>query len=116
MRALGEARQGGKIDDILLYGVILPPAGTGPFSIVSRSLGDPARDDFCHFRMNRISRAEAISETRLRRRQVPFEDDIYLYSALLPECQKQNIRNARNSRSNCRCLRHLTYAHWLTSV
>ncbi|MEO0665245.1 MAG: WYL domain-containing protein, partial [Pseudomonadota bacterium] len=37
---------------------------------------DPARDDFRHFRMDRISRPEPLDGTRFRRRHVPFEDDV----------------------------------------
>ncbi|MBL4740628.1 MAG: WYL domain-containing protein [Sneathiella sp.] len=37
---------------------------------------DPARKDFRHFRMDRISRPEYVQETTFRRRHVPFEDDV----------------------------------------
>lgn len=37
---------------------------------------DPARDDFRHFRMDRISSPEIANETPFRRRHIPFEDDI----------------------------------------
>jgi predicted DNA-binding transcriptional regulator YafY len=43
---------------------------------------DPAREDFRHFRMDRISNPQAVSDTRFRRRHVPFEDDVCPYSAL----------------------------------
>ena len=43
---------------------------------------DPAREDFRHFRMDRISRPEAVPETNFRRRHVPFEEDVCPYSAL----------------------------------
>ncbi len=38
---------------------------------------DPARDDFRHFRMDRISRPEFIGDKSFRRRHVPFPDDVY---------------------------------------
>lgn len=37
---------------------------------------DPAREDFRHFRMDRISKPETIHGTPFRRRHVPFEDDV----------------------------------------
>ena len=43
---------------------------------------DPMRDDFRHFRMDRISRPEAVADTRFRRRHVPFEDDVCPYNEL----------------------------------
>ncbi|MBO6539396.1 MAG: WYL domain-containing protein [Rhizobiaceae bacterium] len=43
---------------------------------------DPERDDFRHFRMDRISRPEAIEGTTFRRRHVPFEDDVCPYRDL----------------------------------
>jgi predicted DNA-binding transcriptional regulator YafY len=43
---------------------------------------DPEREDFRRFRMDRISRPEAVAGTRFRRRHVPFEDDVCPYSAL----------------------------------
>ncbi len=46
---------------------------------------DPARDDFRHFRMDRISNPEAVPTTSFRRRHVPFEDDVCPYSELHPE-------------------------------
>lgn len=43
---------------------------------------DPAREDFRHFRMDRISGPEVVAGTRFRRRRVPFDDDVCPYSAL----------------------------------
>ena len=43
---------------------------------------DPSRNDFRHFRMDRISHMEVVAETRFRRRHVPFEDDVCPYSEL----------------------------------
>jgi predicted DNA-binding transcriptional regulator YafY len=43
---------------------------------------DPKREDFRHFRMDRIRRPEAVAGTRFRRRHVPFEDDVCPYSEL----------------------------------
>jgi predicted DNA-binding transcriptional regulator YafY len=43
---------------------------------------DPTREDFRHFRMDRISAPEAAETTTFRRRHVPFEDDVCPYSAL----------------------------------
>jgi len=37
---------------------------------------DPAREDFRHFRMDRISNPEFIKGASFRRRHVPFEDDV----------------------------------------
>ena len=37
---------------------------------------DPARKDFRHFRMDRISRPEYVQDTTFQRRHVPFEDDV----------------------------------------
>lgn len=37
---------------------------------------DPARDDFRHFRMDRISAPEIVADRAFRRRHVPFEDDV----------------------------------------
>ena len=45
---------------------------------------DPTRDDFRHFRMDRISNPEAVPDTSIRRRRVPFEDDVCPYSELQP--------------------------------
>jgi predicted DNA-binding transcriptional regulator YafY len=43
---------------------------------------DPTREDFRHFRMDRIGNPEAVAETNFRRRHVPFEDDVCPYSEL----------------------------------
>lgn len=43
---------------------------------------DPTRDDFRHFRMDRISRPEAIPDTSFRYRHVPFEDDVCPFAEL----------------------------------
>jgi len=43
---------------------------------------DPLRDDFRHFRMDRISKPESVPDTRFRRRYVPFEDDVAPVGAL----------------------------------
>ncbi len=43
---------------------------------------DPARGDFRHFRMDRISKPEFASGVPFRRRHVPFEDDVCPYSDL----------------------------------
>lgn len=45
---------------------------------------DPTRDDFRHFRMDRITYPEARSETTFRRRHVPFEDEVCPYRDLHP--------------------------------
>jgi predicted DNA-binding transcriptional regulator YafY len=37
---------------------------------------DAARDDFRHFRMDRISTPEIVEGTQFRRRHVPFDDDV----------------------------------------
>lgn len=37
---------------------------------------DPDRNDFRHFRMDRISRPEIVEDTPFRRRHVPFADDV----------------------------------------
>ncbi len=37
---------------------------------------DPARKDFRHFRMDRISRPECVQDATFRRRYVPFADDV----------------------------------------
>ncbi|WP_417452938.1 helix-turn-helix transcriptional regulator [Kiloniella sp.] len=37
---------------------------------------DPAREDFRHFRMDRISKPEYLEGTSFRRRHVPFEDHV----------------------------------------
>jgi predicted DNA-binding transcriptional regulator YafY len=43
---------------------------------------DPAREDFRHFRMDRISKPEHIEGSRFRQRHVPFEDDVCPYRDL----------------------------------
>lgn len=43
---------------------------------------DPMRDDFRHFRMDRIAHPEAVADKRFRRRHVPFEDDVCPYGDL----------------------------------
>lgn len=43
---------------------------------------DPARQDFRHFRMDRISAPEACPGPPFRRRHVPFEDDVCPYAEL----------------------------------
>jgi len=43
---------------------------------------DPMREDFRHFRMDRISAPEVIPDTSFRRRYVPFADDVCPYSTL----------------------------------
>ena len=37
---------------------------------------DTSRDDFRHFRMDRISKPEVVEDTRFRPRHVPFDDDV----------------------------------------
>ncbi len=37
---------------------------------------DPSREDFRHFRMDRISEPRSINGAQFRRRHVPFEDDV----------------------------------------
>jgi predicted DNA-binding transcriptional regulator YafY len=37
---------------------------------------DPERQDFRHFRMDRISRPDCLQGARFRRRHVPFDDDV----------------------------------------
>ncbi len=43
---------------------------------------DPMRNDFRHFRMDRIYSPETVSDSSFRRRHVPFEDDVCPYSEL----------------------------------
>ncbi|WP_037311543.1 helix-turn-helix transcriptional regulator [Ruegeria halocynthiae] len=43
---------------------------------------DSSREDFRHFRMDRISRPEIVEGTSFRRRHVPFEDDVCPFSEL----------------------------------
>ncbi|QFU09764.1 HTH domain protein [Rhodobacteraceae bacterium THAF1] len=45
---------------------------------------DPARDDFRHFRMDRIAVPERVEGTNFRRRHVPFAADVSPYSGLPP--------------------------------
>ncbi len=44
---------------------------------------DPARNDFRHFRMDRISRPQVVEGVEFRRRHVPFEDDVCPYTDLM---------------------------------
>ena len=44
---------------------------------------DPTREDFRHFRMDRISDPAAIDDQNFRRRHVPFEDDVCPYNELV---------------------------------
>ncbi|WP_453976624.1 helix-turn-helix transcriptional regulator [Brevundimonas sp. Marseille-Q4549] len=46
---------------------------------------DGARDDFRHFRMDRISQSEVVEGKTFRRRRVPFEDDVCPYGAMSPD-------------------------------
>jgi predicted DNA-binding transcriptional regulator YafY len=41
---------------------------------------DPIKDDFRHFRMDRISKPESVNDAPFRQRHVPFEDDVCPYS------------------------------------
>lgn len=43
---------------------------------------DPAREDFRHFRMDRISKPECVTDKSFRWRHVPFEDDVCPYKDL----------------------------------
>ena len=43
---------------------------------------DPAREDFRHFRMDRISKPKFIKGAPFRRRHVPFEDDVCPFNDL----------------------------------
>lgn len=43
---------------------------------------DAAREDFRHFRMDRISKPEIVEGTQFRRRHVPFEDDVCPFSEM----------------------------------
>lgn len=43
---------------------------------------DPARADFRHFRMDRISKPGFINGTKFRQRHVPFDQDVCPYSSL----------------------------------
>ena len=49
---------------------------------------DAARDDFRHFRMDRINTPEIVEGTQFRRRHVPFEDDVCPFRELAQEFQK----------------------------
>ena len=44
---------------------------------------DPVREDFRHFRMDRISHPEPVEGLKFRQRHVPFEDDVCPYRDLL---------------------------------
>ncbi|MBL4544292.1 MAG: WYL domain-containing protein [Rhodobacteraceae bacterium] len=44
---------------------------------------DPVREDFRHFRMDRISQPESVEGLKFRQRHVPFEDDVCPYRDLL---------------------------------
>jgi len=44
---------------------------------------DPIREDFRHFRMDRISQPEPVEGPKFRQRHVPFEDDVCPYRDLL---------------------------------
>lgn len=50
---------------------------------------DPTRQDFRHFRMDRISNPECIRDAPFRRRHVPFEDDVCPYKELE---RRQSVR------------------------
>lgn len=43
---------------------------------------DPMREDFRHFRMDRINAPRAVTDTSFRRKHVPFEDDVCPYREL----------------------------------
>jgi predicted DNA-binding transcriptional regulator YafY len=45
---------------------------------------DPTRDDFRHFRMDRISAPEPVAGPPFRRRRAPFDDDVCPYRDLAP--------------------------------
>jgi len=49
---------------------------------------DPMRDNFRHFRMDRISQPKAIEGTSFRRRHVPFGKDICPYTELVKNIRK----------------------------
>ncbi|MEP0942136.1 MAG: WYL domain-containing protein [Rhizobiaceae bacterium] len=44
---------------------------------------DPTRQDFRHFRMDRIAKPKCLPDTPFRRRHVPFEDDVCPYNELV---------------------------------
>ncbi|WP_425039157.1 helix-turn-helix transcriptional regulator [Primorskyibacter sp. S187A] len=48
---------------------------------------DPARDDFRHFRMDRISAPVGVPEKGFRLRHVPFEDDVCPYTQMQEAAQ-----------------------------
>lgn len=48
---------------------------------------DPMRNDFRHFRMDRISGPEAVADTHFRRRYVPFEEDVCPFRELQAQSQ-----------------------------
>ena len=52
---------------------------------------DPARQDFRHFRMDRISRPEVVLATSFRRRHVPFGNDVCPYTELHPERRSSHL-------------------------
>lgn len=43
---------------------------------------DPLREDFRHFRMDRMSRPKNIENTNFRRRKIPFDDDVCPFGEL----------------------------------
>ncbi|GFZ79260.1 DeoR family transcriptional regulator [Elstera cyanobacteriorum] len=49
---------------------------------------DAARDDFRHFRMDRINTPEIVEGTQFRRRHVPFDDDVCPFREMPQEFQK----------------------------
>lgn len=44
---------------------------------------DHARQDFRHFRMDRVSNPEVVTESSFRRRHVPFDDDVCPYNEMI---------------------------------
>jgi predicted DNA-binding transcriptional regulator YafY len=40
---------------------------------------DPAREDFRHFRMDRIAAPEVVEDRPFRQRHIPFDDDVCPY-------------------------------------
>ncbi|TPL14846.1 WYL domain-containing protein [Mesorhizobium sp. B2-4-9] len=46
---------------------------------------DPAREDFRHFRMDRISKPDVINGKKFRQRHVPFDKDVCPYSSFRNE-------------------------------
>lgn len=59
---------------------------------------DPTRNDFRHFRMDRISSPEAIAGTSFRRRHVPFEDDVCPYSELMRQGDPSSLNRPNISK------------------